>query len=144
MTADYPTSIFALRDIENVAGNTYDATKKNRFYAEDLQALAAEISALETILGLLPSGAYDTVVEWLDALAAGLAAVKVRKYTQESVETPDGSITIFTMPDTPSGNVCAWQNGARLGPAEYTWVSGNTVTMTVAPVGAKPLFDYDL
>lgn len=144
MTADYPTSIFAQRDMENVPGNTYDATKKTRFYVEDLQAVAAEIIALETVLGLLPSGAYDTVVEWLDALAAGLAVVKVRKYSQESAETPDGSIMIFTLPDTPSGNVSAWQNGARLGPTEYTWMSGNTVTMTVAPVGGKPLFDYDL
>jgi len=46
--ADFPTSVFALREILNRVGQTYDSNHKTTIYAEDLQALGDEITALET------------------------------------------------------------------------------------------------
>lgn len=45
--ADFPDTVFNLRDIENLPGITYDATNKKALYAEDLQNIAAEITAIE-------------------------------------------------------------------------------------------------
>lgn len=45
--ADFPDTVFNLRDIENLPGITYDADNKKALFAEDLQNIAAEISAIE-------------------------------------------------------------------------------------------------
>ena len=49
--ADFPTSIFEQRELDNINGQTYDVDKKTTVYAEDLQALAAEIIAIQNVLG---------------------------------------------------------------------------------------------
>lgn len=69
--ADFPTSIFTMRETENLPGISYDATQKRNLYSEDIQALGGEITSIETILGLNPQGSYATVAEFLLALASG-------------------------------------------------------------------------
>lgn len=49
--ADYPTTIFSQRTLENVPGVTFDDSKKTRIYAEDVIALGDEITAIENALG---------------------------------------------------------------------------------------------
>lgn len=69
MIASYPSDIFEQREIQNVSGVVYDADQKTKLYVEDLQSLAAEIVAIQTVLGLNPNGSYDTVLAWLTSLA---------------------------------------------------------------------------
>lgn len=69
--ADFPTAIFAPRTVSNLPGVSYDATQEKIQYAEDFTLPAAEIVAIETILGLNPQGAFDTVSERIAALEAG-------------------------------------------------------------------------
>lgn len=69
--ADYPTTIFEQREIENVPGVVYDASKKTRVYAEDLVALGDEVTAIETTLGENVQGSYDTLAERLDDFSGG-------------------------------------------------------------------------
>ena len=54
--ADYPTTVFDFRDIENLPGIVYDSLKKQNLFAEDILAIVAEIIAIETLLGV--SGSY--------------------------------------------------------------------------------------
>jgi hypothetical protein len=49
--ADFPDSIFTQRELLNINGQTFDAQKKTTIFAEDLQALAAEIIAIQNVLG---------------------------------------------------------------------------------------------
>lgn len=72
--ADFPTTIFTPRTTANQPGISYDASKTKVQFAEDYSLPAAEIEAIETILGVNPQGAYATVRAWLDALAAGGSA----------------------------------------------------------------------
>jgi hypothetical protein len=69
--ADFPDTIYTERDTENLPGLVFDPTDKKNLYSEDFQRHASEIIAIQTILGTLPSGAYATVREWLEALSAG-------------------------------------------------------------------------
>lgn len=46
--ADFPASIFEQREIQNLPGITYDGSKKTAIFADDIQALGDEITALET------------------------------------------------------------------------------------------------
>lgn len=48
--ADFPTSVYNPRTIENRNGVTYDSTKKKVLYAEDIQKLNDEVVAIETYL----------------------------------------------------------------------------------------------
>lgn len=48
--ADFPDSVFTLRDIQNIPQMTYDPDKKTTIYAEDLQNLGDEITAIEEFL----------------------------------------------------------------------------------------------
>lgn len=73
--ADFPGSIYDQRALENVPGVSYDSTKTQRIYAEDLQGLGDEITAIEATLGENPNGAFGTVLEWLTSLAAAIAAI---------------------------------------------------------------------
>ena len=68
--ADFPAGVYSPRTKANRSGVVYDALQTKRIYAEDIQKLDAEVVAVETILGTLPSGTYDTVREWLEALDA--------------------------------------------------------------------------
>jgi len=65
--ADYPGSITDPRTVANLPGETYDATKTTRLYAEDINKANDEIVAIETTLGLNPQGDFDTVADRLDA-----------------------------------------------------------------------------
>lgn len=44
----FPDSIFTQRELQNLPGISYDVDKKTAIFAEDLQALGDEITALET------------------------------------------------------------------------------------------------
>jgi hypothetical protein len=54
--AEYPDAIFSQREVENRPGRVFDANNKRFFYAEDLENLAAEIVAIQTLLGIQPDG----------------------------------------------------------------------------------------
>jgi microcystin-dependent protein len=73
--ADFPSSIYSQRATENLPGVTYDATKKTQFFAEDLQGLGDEVTAIESTLGTEPQGVYATVRAWLDALTAAISSL---------------------------------------------------------------------
>lgn len=81
---DFPASIYAQRTLENVAGRTFDSAQTRRLYAEDMIQLGDEVTAIETVLGVEPQGAYATVKAWITALAAALADV---------VSVPSGGTT---------------------------------------------------
>lgn len=49
--ADFPTSVFDQRTIENKSGVSYDASKSTIVYAEDVTKLGDEVTALENELG---------------------------------------------------------------------------------------------
>lgn len=65
--ADFPSSIFDPRTVENLPGVSYDAADTQTLYAEDINAATAEIVAIEETLGENPEGSFDTVAERLDA-----------------------------------------------------------------------------
>ena len=66
--SDYPGAVDTFRTIENIPGQSYDPTKKTTIYAEDIQALAAAVVALEETLGVNPQGDNDSVVARLNDL----------------------------------------------------------------------------
>jgi hypothetical protein len=74
MTA-FPTGIFVPRTTENQSGVTYDASRTKEVFAEDYSLPAAEIVAIETILGTSPEGASATVSARIAAIESlGLPA----------------------------------------------------------------------
>lgn len=123
--ADFPDSIFEGREIENVPGVVYDETKTTRIYAEDVQKIFDEITAIETILGTDPQGAFDTVKAWLEDLAAG------------------GGGTIWYagsgVPDDSVGNdgdfYFRTSNGAVYEKASGTW--GSPIANLTGPAGSN-------
>lgn len=54
--ADYPNNIFTQRELENLPGIAYNPADKKTLFAEDMQALGAEVTALEQTLGTNPEG----------------------------------------------------------------------------------------
>jgi hypothetical protein len=74
--AEYPLEIFEQRSIENLPGLTYDANKKKILFAEDIQALGDEITALEVSLGLSPQGTFESVVARLEDIEERLSALE--------------------------------------------------------------------
>jgi len=66
--AAFPVSIFVPRTTANQTDVTYDPTKTHEVYAEDYSLPAAEIVAIETILGVEPQGASATVSARIAAL----------------------------------------------------------------------------
>lgn len=68
--ADYPDAIFALRAIENLPGITYDANNTKAFYAEDLENVAGEVTAIETALGTDLSEIQDMIDASINARRA--------------------------------------------------------------------------
>jgi hypothetical protein len=77
--ADFPGLIFSPRDIENIAGISYDPAKKTALFAEDFSLPAVEIASIENALltsGFsfsLDGGFADTVFSILTAIDGGLA-----------------------------------------------------------------------
>lgn len=69
--AEYPENIYEQRTLENLPGIVFDALQPRNLFAEDILNLANEIIAIETVLGLEPNGAYETVKAWLEALSEG-------------------------------------------------------------------------
>jgi hypothetical protein len=65
----FPGAIVSFRTMVNRVGVLYDALKTKVIYAEDFNKERDEIIAIETELGVNPSGAYDTVKAWLEALS---------------------------------------------------------------------------
>ena len=130
MPASYPSAIFVQRDLENVAGVAFDPTKKTRYYAEDLQNIAAAISAIQTTLGINPQGAYATVKDWLSALGGGgLTLTKVL-----STDAVDGSRVAFSFANLP---VFCNKDGQMLDEGDGYAVAGSgpwTLTFDEAPV----------
>jgi len=129
--ADFPASIYTQRDLANVTGQTYDPTKKTRIFAEDFLNLAAEVIAIQTILGINPQGAYDTVKDWLTALVGGGATLT--KVT--AVEAVDGSRVAFTFNNLP---VFCFKDGQGLDDGNGYAVTGSgpwTLTFDEAPTG---------
>jgi hypothetical protein len=49
--ADFPDNIFAQRALANLPGLSFDPSKKQILYAEDMQMLGDEVSAIENALG---------------------------------------------------------------------------------------------
>ncbi len=96
--ADYPTSIFVQRDIENVPGITFDATKKTHLYVEDLQALGNELAAIENILGLNVQGAFSTLVDRLINMSALIDGASLTIVPLTGII--DDSNTTFTIGET--------------------------------------------
>lgn len=73
--ADFPASIYTAREIENLPGIDFDSTKKQVLFAEDVQGITDEITAIESTLGENPQGSFDTVVAWLSSLASDVASL---------------------------------------------------------------------
>lgn len=67
--ADFPENIYAGRELENADGVVFDADQHTRFFAEDLNSVNDEITAIETVLGENPQGEFDTVSERIAAAA---------------------------------------------------------------------------
>jgi len=61
MSASFPAGVYSPRTKANKTGVVYSASKATLIYAEDIQALDAEIVAVETELGANPKGASASV-----------------------------------------------------------------------------------
>ena len=48
--ADFPTSIFTQRELNNINGQSFDAQKKTTIFAEDIIALGDEVAAIENYI----------------------------------------------------------------------------------------------
>lgn len=72
MSAEFPAGVYTPRTKANRNGVVYDPNKSTVAYAEDLQALDAEIVAVENELGANPKGAYESVAAYLAALAQAI------------------------------------------------------------------------
>lgn len=73
--ADFPTSIFEPREVENVPGESYEPSETTRVFAEDVNFATSEIVAIEEVLGTEPNGSFDTVKEWLEDLASSITSL---------------------------------------------------------------------
>jgi hypothetical protein len=73
--SDYPSTIYNPRAKENKSGVVFNPDKKTVLYAEDLSLIDAEIVAIETILGLDPTGEFETIGAFLQALASAIGSI---------------------------------------------------------------------
>lgn len=48
--AVFPDEVFSIREIENLPGIIYDETNKKTLFAEDIQNISAEVSAIESYI----------------------------------------------------------------------------------------------
>jgi len=63
----YPNNIDTFRQKENLPGHPFDSANKKAFFVEDIQALESDVVAIESELGLNPSGIFDNVASRLDS-----------------------------------------------------------------------------
>lgn len=129
--ADFPGSIFVPRTTQNQPGISYDAAKSKIQFAEDYSLPAAEIAAIETILGVNPQGAYTTVKDWLTALASSGGSTLASEVPSGTV---DDSNQTFTPVHTPLYIVV---NGSQYAAGEglYSSFSSGNINLS-SPVGA--------
>lgn len=125
--ADFPGSIFDPREVENLPGISYDAAKTKVLYAEDLNAATAEIVAVEETLGENPQGAFSTVRDWLDSIAAFILQTiticghavglgdSIQLYDTDLAGTTNGAI-----PYVSSGFLIENQPGLNISPSTMT------------------------
>lgn len=91
----YPDDIDTYRAIANLPGLVYDAADTKTFFTEDLQAVRNSSIAIETELGINPSGIYTTVKNWLIALTDGLAGKQDSLgFTAENVANKDIDVAL--------------------------------------------------
>ena len=111
MSASFPGSIADLRTVDNRNGVVYDADKKSVLFAEDINAIIAEVEALETEFGINPAGTFDDVADRLDDIDARVAG-RVSTVASSATPTPPGDdCDMFTITalavaaelQTPSG-----------------------------------------
>jgi len=132
--ADFPGGVFTPRTTQNLPGISYDPTKTKIGFAEDYSLPAAEIVAIETILGVNPQGTFDTVRAWLDALQAASGSGGGASIASEvPTGTIDDSNVSFSVAHEPAYIVV---NGSQYVVGEGQYVSYVSGTITLAsPVG---------
>jgi len=72
MSAEYPAAVYTPRTKANRNGVVFQEANSTVAYAEDFQAVDAEIVAIENELGQNPKGAYASVAAYLAALAESI------------------------------------------------------------------------
>lgn len=94
MASNYPSGYDTFRTIANVPGETFDASKTTRVYAEDLRYLQEDVVAVENTLGLNPQGGSATVKARLDSLDTTVAGKQdTLGFTPENVANKSTSVT---------------------------------------------------
>lgn len=96
--SEYPDEIFEARETENLPGIIYDLADKKNMFSEDFQNLGAEITAIETLLGVLASWDSATLAERVKGIKSlsdavqSLLVVKGR-FLGVGTETPTGNFS---------------------------------------------------
>lgn len=138
----FPGSIFSQRTIENVSGQTYDASKTTRLYAEDVTKLGDEVTSIETVLGANPQGAYATVLAWLTALASAVASIPT-KATGAEINTGTND-TKFATPKAIADSDIAFLSDIPTLPVKATGSEVNTGTNDTKFVTPKAVADSNI
>ena len=137
--ATFPTAVFAPRTTENLPGVSYDPTQTKEVYAEDYSLPAAEIAAIETILGTNPQGVYATVKAWLTALAGAVSnAVTTDQTVGQTIGATGARLTKLWATDITVTNTIAGTTSGNLvsGGALGTPSSGTATHITGLPAAA--------
>lgn len=91
---DYPGEIYSPRTKSNKYGVEYNESKETIIFAEDIKKLDDEVVAIETELGINPSGEYDSVAAFLQYLLSqigdGVAAGLIVMWSGLIANIPDG------------------------------------------------------
>jgi len=95
--AFYPDDIASFREKLNLPNQPFDVNKKTTVYVEDFSAVEDEVIAVETTLGENPQSTYDTVADFLLALAAGAGTLEDVKVAEFSI-TNDQLTNLVTAP----------------------------------------------
>lgn len=96
--ATYPAAIKTFREVEDVAGVSYDAENTTTIYAKDTGDLFDEVHAIETTLGVNPQASSGTV-------AARLTAIEDDLGTATGGENATIVSRVTTIEDTLGDNV---------------------------------------
>lgn len=83
--ATYPGAIKSFRALADEVGVVYDPNQTTTIYAKDTTDAYDEIAAIETELGINPSGASATVADRLSAIEAVQADHEQRIHAIEMV-----------------------------------------------------------
>lgn len=106
--------------------------------AENTNALQTAVVAIETVLGVNPQGSYTSVAERLTDMSTALSMII---QTDDFSALCDGSVTAFTLTQNPKSSdyVRVFVNGVKRRSGIDYIVSGNTVSMTAAPLAGDSL-----